>query len=224
MTINFEFVRKDEDFDGAKIYSFEAIHVTTTRNNRKYTLREMELGARSLSFRPLNRNHDHNRWLPHPESSILVTDFDKMKMAVTGEMRIADPAVINLIESGKIKKLSIEQVPTKGENCSSNVCEQNGVVFTGMALLDIGVTPGDERAEIKTESLIDDICISEACRCRVEKVLTESVDAFPELSKDMRYAVCKEVLAPMNTDEAWKLYNDIYAMTPEQAWKEYNSK
>lgn len=209
MTINFEFVREDQNFPDAKIYKFEALHVTVTRNNRKYTMREMELGARSLSFRPLNRNHDHDRWLPHPESSTLVTKFDKNKMAVTGEMRIADKDVITLIEAGKIKKLSIEQLPTEGEDCNGMVCEQNGVVFTAMALLDIDVVPGDEKAEIKTES-INDCTIKDACQCRIEKVYDESVKSFPELTNDTRMAVCTEAIGSMTKDEAWKLYNLIH--------------
>lgn len=167
--VTFEFVK--ENADGSKTWKIKAISVTTTGNNRKYNKEEMTLGARSLSFRPLNRNHQRP-FLPFPENQTGVMDFDPVKMAVTGEMKIKDPHINQLIKEGKINKLSIEQLPSKGEDCSlaTGVCEQKGVIFTGLALLDSNVQPGDPSTEIKAEMtdmpLIE--CVTECCKSEMD--------------------------------------------------------
>lgn len=143
------FTLKSEASDGAKLYDIKAISVTITGNRREYTKKELELGGRSLSFRPLNINHDHSRFLPYPESQTLVMDFDTTKMAVNGQMIIRDEWVNEQIRLGKIKKLSIEQIPTRGETCNLQKCTQHGIVFTAMALLTEDKVAGDMTTEIK---------------------------------------------------------------------------
>lgn len=147
--VKLEYLGEDKTIDGAKIWHVEAIHVTTTRNKRKFTLQELKESARSLSFRSLNRNHEIDRQLPFPENMTRYMKFNEQTMAVEGTVRIADSDINALIEAGKIKKVSIEQIPTEGESCNEILCEQHGVAFIGMALLDEGVVPGDEKAELK---------------------------------------------------------------------------
>jgi len=149
----FEYLGEDQDFEGAKMYRVEAIHVTTTRNKRKFTKTEMELAGRSLSFRPLNINHDNGRQLPFPENATLFMEFDPVSMSVKGRFRVLDTAVNAMIETHRIKRVSIEQIPTKGESCNEISCEQHGVAFIGMALLEDDVLPGDPHANIMMESL-----------------------------------------------------------------------
>lgn len=146
---------EDREVPGAKIYGVKAIHVTTTGNKRKFTMDELKLAGRSLAFRPLDINHEENRLLKFPDSMTMNMDFDSTEMAVMGRMRVADETTIAAIESGKIKKVSIEQIPTKGETCDEVSCEQHGVAFIGLGLLEDGVLPGDDRAEIiKLESIL----------------------------------------------------------------------
>jgi hypothetical protein len=169
-------VGEDKDYPGSKIYNIKALSVTTTRNNRKYNENEMMLGGRSLSFRPMNRNHQPEKTLPYPANQTLIMDYDKDRMAVTGKMRIADAGVQALIDSGKINKLSIEQIPYKGESCStqSGICEQNGVIFTGLALLDWDTMPGDASTSItKAESLVE-IPLYEIVECEFGCAMSES--------------------------------------------------
>jgi len=240
----FEFLEDDSEIKGAKIWKVEAIHVTTTGNKRKYTLSEMELGARSLSFRPLNRNHDHSRWLDSPANTTLFMEFDRKKLAVVGKMRIVEPDVNALIESGKIKKLSIEQIPTKGETCNNLVCEQHGVAFTAMALLDSGITPGDSKAEIKNESMqnnfdtLENLIVSNAqreckdcndfvacheCKHKVEandKCIGNAIDeikkAHPDWSKEKVLAVAiSKCNANNSNEEAWAYYRRFENLVPE---------
>lgn len=150
----FEFL---EDTREGKIWRISALHVTTTRNNRKYTKGELEVAARSLSFRPLNINHDDATMLPYPENETLETDFDPTRNAVVGRMRINSSQINHDIQTGKINKLSVEQIPIKGESCGCNLiegcaCEQHGITFVGLALLTSDKVPGDSMTEIKAES------------------------------------------------------------------------
>ena len=108
---------------GAKTWKVEAIHVTTTRNKRKFTRAELEKAGTSLSFRPLNINHDESRGLPFPENATLSMEFDSSKLAVFGKFRVLDPTINALIETNRINQVSIEQIPTKGETCNEVMCE-----------------------------------------------------------------------------------------------------
>jgi len=185
MSSDFKLIK--ENLDGSKTWKIKAISVTTTGNNRKYNKEEMTLGARSLSFRPLNRNHARP-FLPFPENQTGVMDFDPVKMAVTGEMRIKDPHINQLIKEGKINKLSIEQLPSKGEDCSlaTGVCEQKGVIFTGLALLDSNVPPGDPTTEIKVE--MKDIpileCVTDCCKTEMKGEPFAGYDDFDACTAD----------------------------------------
>lgn len=155
LKILFEYLGEDRDVPGAKMFSVEAIHVTTTGNKRKFTMKELQLAGRSLSFRPLDINHDEHRGLKFPENMTVNMDFDSTKLAVAGRVRIADETTLAAIESGKIKKVSIEQIPTLGETCNEVACEQHGVAFIGLGLLEDGVLPGDDRAElVKMEKML----------------------------------------------------------------------
>ncbi len=155
--VTFEKVREDAN---GKVWHIEAIHNTTTRNNRKYSREELTLGARSLSYRPIDINHDESRYLPYdyinplsPNSnSTIIMDFIPEANGVVGDVWITDKVTNARIEAGEIKTVSIEQIPYKGESCSCMVdkctCEQHGVVFTAIAFLETfkGVEPGDVEA------------------------------------------------------------------------------
>lgn len=126
-------------------------------------MEELQVAGRSLSFRALNRNHEEDRGLKFPDNATLATHFKKEIMGVVGKLRVVDEEVIKLIDSGLIQKISIEQIPTLGESCDEISCEQHGVAFIGLALLDKGVIPGDERAEIKLEAFRNNERTLEQC-------------------------------------------------------------
>lgn len=154
--VKLEYLGEDRLFPGAKKWKVEAIHVTTTRNQRKFTLEEQRIAGRSLSFRHLNINHDSaNRLLPFPENCTEGCHFNEAKMAVDCIFRVSDPSVNAMIESGRIHAVSIEQIPTLGEKCDEISCEQHGVAYIGMALLESHVPPGDKDATgiVRVESL-----------------------------------------------------------------------
>ena len=177
MNTKFE-LHKEED--GTKLWNVRAISVTTTGNNREYTRDELKAGARSLSFRPLNINHDPLEALPYPDNQTLEMDFDVNTDAVTGRIQVDNPEINRMIESGDINKLSIEQQPVKGEECDDFKCTQKGVTFTALALLTKDMTAGDESTTItkgecvKKEDCLED-CLDAKRKAGVE--ITDDVVA-----------------------------------------------
>jgi len=226
MQVHLEYLGEDQDFEGAKMYRVEAIHVTTTRNKRKFTKTEMELAGRSLSFRPLNINHDESRQLPFPENATLFMEFNPTMMCVEGRFRVLDTATNAMIETHRIKQVSIEQIPTKGESCNEISCEQHGVAFIGMALLEDGVEPGDEKANIKMESLIisdgqrtckecTDFEACHSCKHKVEagdKCMDDCLSkkkADGKTINDQAIAICLSECGQSKKTEAWWWWNRI---------------
>lgn len=226
MNLKLEYLGED-GFPGAKIWGVEAIHVTTTRNRRRYTEKELVAAGRSLSFRPLNINHDPRRALPFPENSTLFMEFDKKSMSVKGRFRVIDRRINEQIEKGDINAVSIEQFPTGGETCNQVACEQHGIAFTGMALVEANVLPGDEKAiNIKRSETytISDLKISDEQRtckectdfemchtCKhseadcMEKCLTAKKAKGVKID-DQAIAICLSECGKSDKKEAWKAY------------------
>jgi HK97 family phage major capsid protein len=190
MNTKFE-LHKEED--GTKLWNVRAISVTTTGNNREYTRDELKAGARSLSFRPLNINHDPLEALPYPDNQTLEMDFDINTDAVTGRIQVDNPEINAMIERGDINKLSIEQQPVQGEVCDDNKCTQKGVTFTALALLTKDMTAGDESTTIsKTESVKKEDCL--------EDCLDAKRKAGVEITDDV-VAQCMEDCKKADTDD-----------------------
>lgn len=214
MDVKFEYLGEDNDYPNAKVWKVEAIHVTTTRNRRKFTRAELEASARGLGFRPLNINHDSSRNLPYPENATLAMHFNPQTMAVEGSFRVVDAAVNAMIETGRINSVSIEQIPTLGESCNGVFCEQKGVAFIGMALLENDVLPGDPATVnkiVRVESLIVEDAQRECKDCTdfekcqdcehgeiLEACLKRKQEESPEMPPDLRVISCLEELSSVN--------------------------
>jgi hypothetical protein len=132
-----------EDKD-AKYYKIIALTANISMNNNDYSdYDKMQQAASSLTYRPVNLNHDHNTWLPFPRTRI---DFTKAEdMSVEGTLRVdnQDKWLQDRIDRGDIAQVSIEGRPEpEGMN--------QGYHFTGLALLERGVElPGDPLTEIQ---------------------------------------------------------------------------
>jgi len=242
LKITFEYLGEDRDFEGSKFWHVDAIHVTTTGNRRKFTQAELEHAAVSLSFRPLDINHDESRALPFPQNSTMEMDFDNSKMSVSGRIRITDHLINAQIESGFLTDVSIEQIPTKGESCINLICEQHGVAFVGLAILERGIIPGDNRAKIiKGESItfsndIVNLMVSNAQReCKdctdftpchecthnteqnddcMSKAINEITKAHPDWDKDKVLAVAiSKCGVNKSTKEAWGYHERFTPLT-----------
>ena len=225
MEAKFEYVGEDIDQPNAKIYKVEAIHVSTTRNRRKFTKAELEAGARSLSFRPLNINHEESRGLKYPENSTRAMHFNVSKMAVEGTFRVTDPIINAMIETGRINSVSIEQIPTLGESCNEIICEQHGVAFIGLALLESDVSPGDPKTinTIKKES-ISDLFIEDAQRECVECTdeirclsCTHQREEKIEMQKKIEHLAFKWMNAGAPLDKSITASIERYAPEPKDA-------
>lgn len=183
--------------NGVKTWHIEAIHVTITGNKRKYTEDELKLGARSLSFRPLNINHDESLWLPYnpfkvhdeTDNRTLALSFVPKDRGVVGKIQIADEDVNAMIERGDINRLSIEQVSVEGEDCGCSMlegcfCEQNGVTFTGIALLTSNVAPGDPETKISAESVDEINSMLEKLKAKFKGERKAKIERAPARKKE----------------------------------------
>jgi len=238
LDVKFEYLGEDRDFPNARIWKVEALHVTTTRNKRKFTKAELEVSARSLSFRPVNINHDSSRQMPFPENATMAMHFNPHTMAVEGSFRVMDPAINAMIETGRINSVSIEQIPTLGETCNEVQCEQHGVAFIGMALLESDILPGDSltvngiHAESFKDVIISDgqrICkectdfeLCEKCSHKhefdeiLEACLRQKQIETPEMPMDLRVIQCLEELNRVDTPQATAAFKGITIQLNEQ--------
>lgn len=213
--MKFELLSEDR---GVRTWKISAIHVTRSGNGRLYTKQELVQAAETLSFRPININHDPARRLPYPDNCTLhPMIFDGAANAVVGSMRIADAEVNKKIESGQIDHLSVEQM--SNETCSDALCSsklQYGVAFTGLALLEKGVQAGDPKTSIKAESAAD-VLISDMvqpCKC------SEQVSSFVNKDGSFRQMSTQPELAKINREANIKipgvLDDRIVGFTAEQ--------
>ncbi|UVF62241.1 prohead protease [Nitrososphaeria virus YSH_1032793] len=212
--------------DGSKVWQFRAIHPTRTGNGRIYTESELILSARGLAFRPLNL--DHNRvdgWLPYRnesdgsyKNSTLVADWDEEEKAVVGLMRIEDPNVNQMIESGLIKQVSIEQIPYQGEDCNMTSCLQKGVTIIGLGLLQ-NIPAGDKTSYIKRFEKIESILEQ-----LDKKISGESLETITNNSQDSSVkTVCQcpnkdmtsETITEKTNEETVKTESTQPKTTPE---------
>lgn len=240
MKVNLEYLGEDRLFPGAKRWKVEAIHVCTTRNQRKFTLKEQRIAARSLSFRHLNLNHDSkNKLLSFPENCTEGCHFNEARKAVDTVFRVSDPAVNAMIETGRIHAVSIEQIPTLGETCNEIACEQHGVAYIGMALLEKGVVPGDrdatgivrvESLEEGTEVKIEDLMVSDDQRTCEECTDFEACHTCKHKTAKGEAAIAEQIKKIVEAHPEWKrdqviaeaLEKSGLAKNTETAWWWWN--
>lgn len=182
-----EFAGTDPLYPGSKIWKVQAATVTTSRNGRKYTKDELTEASFTLSYRPVDYNHDISKMLEYPKNETLKMYFDGTKNAVLGEIRIVDEITNHKIESGKITNVSVTQV--SNETCANQSCTekiQYGMAYTRLALLE-NTLPGDPNARIiKTESFANLLNKTEDC---VSDCL-ENKDAREIKIDDQAKAIC----------------------------------
>jgi len=142
-----QFYKADED---ATLWKVVALTANVSQNKNDYTDVEVfKNTAASLSWRPLDWNHDHSLMLPFPEARTELARFEDN--AVETIIRIPNNLyhyekhvlVNDMIRNGDILHVSIEGTPRGGKITSKGVAPQNWN-FTGLALLERDVTlPGD---------------------------------------------------------------------------------
>ena len=130
------FIKYLREDDTGKYYKVRALTATTSMNNNDYSREErIEKSARTLTYRPLNINHDYSRWLPFPDNRVDWAEYEdnavECIIRISNEQRI----IQNKIENGEIVNPSIEARPIGGNYVGDRYVPE-AWNFTGMALLE----------------------------------------------------------------------------------------
>ncbi len=158
------FIQVMKEDKKAKWYAINALHAIVSLNNNDYTdIENMEDAAPTMNYRPLNYNHDHERWIPYPRTRVEYAKAEDMciETIVRVDNRDAylqkqldhDPSIP---EEEWINHPSIEGRPLIGG-------KTEGYHFTAMALLEKGYQlPGNPLSEI-TPILFEGVQGGEVC-------------------------------------------------------------
>jgi len=149
-----QFYKHEED---ATLWKTVALTANVSQNNNDYSanMDEFRNTASSLSWRPLNWNHDHSLQLPFPENRTELARYEDN--AVETIIRIDNnqrhyetgKLVNDMIKDGDILHVSIEGTPRGAEKTEHGVAPRYWH-FTGLALLEKDVTlPGDPLTRIE---------------------------------------------------------------------------
>jgi cation transport regulator ChaB len=172
-----QFYKQDSE---AKYYLVTALTANVSMNNNDYTdFNKMMKAAESLSWRPVNINHNHTQWVDFPRTRVDFSKANANEYSVECTLRVdnKDKALQNKLDNGLILHPSIE--------ARGNL--EGGYNFTALALLEKGVElPGDPLTEIVplflNESVGKSVCrlIDGKMVCECEKEVKEKMSESPE--------------------------------------------
>ncbi len=104
---------------------------------------ELERAAPTLTWRPLNLNHDHSKTLPFPENRVDWAEYEDNAVECIIRIHNSQPEVQQALENGDIVNPSIEGEPRGGYRTKDGRRVPKFYNFTALALLEKGVTlPG----------------------------------------------------------------------------------
>ena len=148
-----------------KYYLVRALTANISMNNNDYSdFAKMQSAAPTLSWRPVNINHDHNQWLPYPRTRVDFSNANELSVEATLRVDNRDFWLQKKLDSGAIAHPSIEGRPSP-----------TGYHFTGMALLETGVElAGDPLTEILPLAFNESI-----------RIVEPYVDGYSQLVKDV---------------------------------------
>ena len=129
--------------DTGKYYKCLALTANMSMNRNDYSdVPEFKQAAGTLTWRPLNLNHDHTKFLPFPENRVDYAVFEDNGVETVIRVDNAQSDVQRMIENGEILHPSIEANP-RGLTVTDRKTPSRWN-YTAMALLQRGVTlPGD---------------------------------------------------------------------------------
>jgi hypothetical protein len=137
----FALYKEDED---ARYYKTKALTANVSMNENDYRdATELARAAPTLSWRPLNMNHDHSNWLPFPEARVDWAAFEDNSVEAIIRIPNSLEQIQSAIENGDILHVSIEGEPRAGVHTDEGRAPL-WYNFTALALLEKDVTlPGD---------------------------------------------------------------------------------
>jgi len=169
----FSYVKSDK---GGKYYRCVALTANISMNRNDYTdAEELSRVAGTLTWRPININHDHKRFLPFPDNRVDYAVFEDNRVECIIRIDNKQRDIQRMIENGDIMHPSIEGVPRSVEYTENGVkpCKWN---FTALALLERDVTlPGDPLTYIEPLPLNESMSRSLVESLRVERESEENM-------------------------------------------------
>lgn len=141
----------DVEFPTAKRYLIKTLRANIpTGNNNNYGVEEVKAAARSMGYRHLDINHDKvGKRLAEPMNQTIGAQFDDSTNALWTLIRVADPVVQNMIESGQIRTASVEtRYSCAPSEMGMGMCDVRHLYFTGLGLLTNDAVPGDSGTQI----------------------------------------------------------------------------
>jgi len=144
------FINRYREDETGVFYRCLALTANLSMNRNDYTdVDEVSRSAASLSWRPLNLNHDKDMMLPFPQNRVDLARYEdgavECIIRVDSEARHpeTDMRIIDMISNGDIIHVSIEGMPRKIDKVGDLV-KPTGITFLALALLEKDVTlPGD---------------------------------------------------------------------------------
>jgi len=206
--------KQDKD---AKYYLVTALTADISMNNVDYGSEDrLAREDSSMNWRPVNINHDHDKWLSYPRTRVDFSAANEFSLEATLRVDNRDAWLQKMLDEGKILHPSIEGRPHP---------ISGRYHFTGLALLEKGVElPGCPLTEIVplvfNESVGKSICEFKGgkmvCECttrsEVKNNLNESVkEAIKEVLAESEL---KEQEVPDATNAPSKVAKDDTATCP----------
>lgn len=138
-----QYLKKDKEAKYWKVRALTA-NVSMGAAHADYTdLVELERAAPTLTWRPLNLNHDHSKTLPFPENRVDWAEYEDSAVECIIRIHNNQIEVQQALENGDIVNPSIEGEPRGGYRTRDGRRVPKFYNFTALALLEKGVTlPG----------------------------------------------------------------------------------
>jgi len=184
--------KQDKD---AKYYLVTALTADISMNNVDYGSEDrLAREDSSMNWRPVNINHDHDKWLSYPRTRVDFSAANEFSLEATLRVDNRDAWLQKMLDEGKILHPSIEGRPHP---------ISGRYHFTGLALLEKGVElPGCPLTEIVplvfNESVGKSICEFKGGKMVCECTTTSEVKN--NLNESVKEAI-KEVLAESELKE-----------------------
>lgn len=145
-------------------------------------LTELERSARTLTWRPLNLNHDPSKFLPFPENRVDWAEYEDSAVECIIRIHNSQVEVQRAIENGDIVNPSIEGEPRGGYRTKDGRKVPKWYNFTALALLEKGVTLPGVPATYGFEPLVFNESLG---RSLAESLSVErDTEEEPEMSQD----------------------------------------
>jgi len=129
-----QYLKKDDE---AKYYKVRALTATLSMNANDYSdLEEIERSARTLTWRPLNLNHDPRQMLPFPQNRVDWAEYEDKAVEAIIRIDNEQSDIQDKLDNGDIVNPSIEGEPRGGYRTEDGRNVPSWYNFTCLALLE----------------------------------------------------------------------------------------